>query len=64
MINGLDDLDVLQYRFVDNTKITMTGPSFTTHNSVYIESGSTYRQKFSIYSYTSTDDVTGFLKDS
>ena len=52
---------MLQYRFIGDTEITKTGPSFTVHNSHFIESSSIYRTKFLLNNYQSTDDITGFL---
>ena len=53
--------DGLQYRFENNTEITKAGPVLTTHNSVYAEPGSVFRQKFILQYYQTTDDITGVM---
>jgi hypothetical protein len=60
-IIGVTKGDALQYRFERNTKITKAGPSLSTHNSAYVEINSIYRQKFVVYKYETTEDITGLF---
>jgi hypothetical protein len=55
--------DKLQIRFGNSQSITRSGPSLTTHNSMYVEASSLYRIKFVINNYESNEDITGLIKD-